>query len=411
MYGTNSRSGRLRLRELRHFVERQHAVDLEHAVVGGAERALHEALQLGRHVRFDVEADHRTAAPALERGLEQPHQIFGFFEDFQFGVADDPERADAFDRVAGKQLADEQAGGAFDRDQPDFAALAGLRQPHETLDPVGHADQRIHRLAVLGARKLQGDREAEIGNEREWMRRIDGKRRQQRKDVGEEIILQPGFLRLGDVRAVDQHDAGFGERSRAARAIALADLRPARTTASAMRTSCSAGVRPSGLLVAMPARTCARKTGDPHHEKFVEVVCRYRQEPQALEQRMTAVGGFFENAAIEIQPRQFAIDEAFRARGDSRTPHAALRVRPAERARSGDGSGLFEYDGGRLATISHGYILLLKPHPDHPRSYNSIDLPHQEISRRAAHLPVKPSRRSASSTRPAAREALAGSRA
>ena len=31
------------------------------------------------------------------------------------------------------------------------------------------------------------------------------------------------------------------------------------TTASAMRTSCSAGVSPSGLLVPMPARTCARR--------------------------------------------------------------------------------------------------------------------------------------------------------
>ena len=36
-------------RELRHLVEREHAVDLEHAVVGGTERALHEALQFRRH--------------------------------------------------------------------------------------------------------------------------------------------------------------------------------------------------------------------------------------------------------------------------------------------------------------------------------------------------------------------------
>ena len=44
---------------------------------------------------------------------------------------------------------------------------AGLRQPHEPLDAVRHADERVHRLAVLGAGKLQRDREAEIGNERE----------------------------------------------------------------------------------------------------------------------------------------------------------------------------------------------------------------------------------------------------
>ena len=70
--------------ELRHLVERQDAVDLEDAVVDGAERTLHEALQLRRHIGLDVEPDHQPAAAALERGLEQPHQVFGFFEDFQF---------------------------------------------------------------------------------------------------------------------------------------------------------------------------------------------------------------------------------------------------------------------------------------------------------------------------------------
>jgi hypothetical protein len=59
--------GPIEARELRHLVERKHAVDLEHAVGGGAERALHEALQLGRHQRFDVEPNHRSAAAAPAR--------------------------------------------------------------------------------------------------------------------------------------------------------------------------------------------------------------------------------------------------------------------------------------------------------------------------------------------------------
>ena len=75
--------GPIEARDLRHLVERKHAVDLEHAVVGGAEGALHEALQFGRHQRLDVEPDHRAAAAALERGLEQSHQVLGFFQDFQ----------------------------------------------------------------------------------------------------------------------------------------------------------------------------------------------------------------------------------------------------------------------------------------------------------------------------------------
>ena len=185
----------MQIRDLPHFIEREHAVDAEHAVVGGVERGLHEAPQFHRHGRFDVEPDDGAAPAPLERGFEHPHQVFGFFEDFDFGVADDAKRTDALHGVAGKQLADEQARGCLDRDQPHFAAVAAVRQPHETLDAVRHADQRIHRLAVLGARKLQRDREAKVGNERERMRRIDRERRQQRKDVGEKVIFEPGLFR------------------------------------------------------------------------------------------------------------------------------------------------------------------------------------------------------------------------
>ena len=70
------------------------------------ERALHEAAQLGRHRRLDLEPDHRAAAAALERGLEQPHQILGLFLDLDVAVADDAERALPLHRVAGKQLAE-----------------------------------------------------------------------------------------------------------------------------------------------------------------------------------------------------------------------------------------------------------------------------------------------------------------
>ena len=200
------------LRELRHLVQRQHAVDFEHAAIGGTKRALHKVLQLGRHVCFDVEPDHQSAATALQRGLEQPHQVFGFFKDFQFGVADNTERADSLHRIAWEELADKKTGRAFDRDQPDFSAFARLRQPHESLDAVRHADERVHRLAILGARQLQGHGEAKIGNERERMRRIDRKRRQQRENVREEIIFKPGFFSLADVGTIDQHNAGFRKR-------------------------------------------------------------------------------------------------------------------------------------------------------------------------------------------------------
>ena len=51
---------------------------------------------------------------------------------------------------------------------------------------------------------------------------------------------------------------------------------------------------------------------DADHEELVEVVGRDRQEAQLLEQRMVAVLGLLEDAAVELEPGQLAVDEALR---------------------------------------------------------------------------------------------------
>ncbi len=55
---------------------------------------------------------------------------------------------------------------------------------------------------------------------------------------------------------------------------------------------------------------------DAHHEKFVEVAGGDGEEAQAFQQRMVRVLGFFENAPVEMQPGELAIDEALGARDD-----------------------------------------------------------------------------------------------
>src|SRR5262245_20523013 len=81
----------------------------------------------------------------------------------------------------------------------------------EALDLVGNADQRIHGFAVGDAGKLQRDGEAEIGDEREWMRRVDGKRREQRENLAKELIFESSLFFLGQIRAIDQHDSMLGK--------------------------------------------------------------------------------------------------------------------------------------------------------------------------------------------------------
>ena len=101
----------------------------------------------------------RNAPTPLQRGLEQPHQVFGLFLDFEFRIPDDAEGALALHGIAGEQPADEQAGRLFQRDQPHRAVLAG-GEADEAIDLAGHADQRIHRLAVGDARQMQRDGKA-----------------------------------------------------------------------------------------------------------------------------------------------------------------------------------------------------------------------------------------------------------
>ena len=77
----------------------------------------------------------------------------------------------------------------------------------------------------------------------------------------------------------------------------------------------------------------ALQAGDAHHEEFVEVVGRDRQEAHPLEQRMVLVGGLFQHAPIEMQPGQFAVDETLRARAQARSGLATALLRFRRRAR------------------------------------------------------------------------------
>ena len=155
----------------------------------------HEEAQVLRHRRLDLEADHAAAAALLERRLEQAHQILGLFLHLDIGIADHAERALSLHLVAGKQAARVEHDHLLQRDEARGSRFREIRQADEALGPRRQADERIQNLAVALANQLQGDGGAEIGNERERMRRVDGERRQHREDVAEEVILEPGRLR------------------------------------------------------------------------------------------------------------------------------------------------------------------------------------------------------------------------
>ncbi len=112
--------------------------------------------------------------------------------------------------VAREQLADEQADRLLERDEAD--QRLAVRQPDEALQRHRQAQQRRHLVLVLEVLQLQRDRKAEIGNERERVRRVDRQRRQHRKHRIQEMLFQPGQLVLGQRVGLDALDA-FGARA------------------------------------------------------------------------------------------------------------------------------------------------------------------------------------------------------
>ena len=79
----------------------------------------------------------------------------------------------------------------------------------------------------------------------------------------------------------------------------------------------------------------AAQAGDAHHEELVEVVRRDRQEAELLEERMVAVRRLLEDAAVELEPGQLAVDEALRELPQARRRRARCRAAP-----SGSGASL-----------------------------------------------------------------------
>ena len=142
--------------KLREIVQGQQAVDQEDLVGRHGQRLGDELAQAFRHRRLDLEADHRAAAAALERALEEADQVLGLFLDLDVAVADDAEGALPVDLVAGEQAVDEQRHRLFEADEAVLAVVV-RRQADEALDRAGHAQQRRHALAVGLARHLQRD--------------------------------------------------------------------------------------------------------------------------------------------------------------------------------------------------------------------------------------------------------------
>ena len=75
---------------------------------------------------------------------------------------------------------------------------------------------------------------------------------------------------------------------------------------------------------------------------------------------MFAVGGFLENAAVEIEPGQFAVDEALRTGGQRGSFVPLSRLGEPHRGGQSVRLAILKRDGGGLAALSHHCSLPLE---------------------------------------------------
>ena len=170
--------------------------------------------------------DDAAAAAALEQRFEQQHQIFGFFLDFDVAVAQDAEHAPARHVVAGEELVEIKRDDMFQRNEAgDLAVVSGSRMKRCSCGGTGIRAENSLLSRAVGQR--QGDGEAEIGNEGKGMRRIDGERRQNRKNLLAELGVEQGAVAVVQFLAGDDSDAFLAQLLVAASPRCIADRRSA----------------------------------------------------------------------------------------------------------------------------------------------------------------------------------------
>ena len=131
------------------------------------------------------------------------------------------------------------------------------------------------------------------------------------KICSREFLIEPNAVFGATERSARPRRCRHRRSSRAQLdARSPADRRSARSPCASTRASCCAGVSPSSRERGDAGIDHALQAGDAHHVEFVEVRRRDRQKAQALQQRMAQVLRLLQNAAVEGEPGQFAVDEA-----------------------------------------------------------------------------------------------------
>ena len=223
--------------------------------------------------------------------------------------------------------------GGDDLLEQDVGARADLPQARQHRR---HLDAR--EAALAGARVAHGDRQRQrqVADVRERVRRIDRQRRQDREDLVQEALAQLELALRSLLVAARCGCLRLGQLGRATPAYRSASARAwSCRTRSRMRVEDLGGRQAVGRRPGVAGGDLLLEARHADLEELVEVAGEDGQEAGPLQQRVALVLRLVEDALVELQPRQLAVD--VRQRGGHALPCGAASRR---RADGGHGGGL-----------------------------------------------------------------------
>jgi hypothetical protein len=279
----------------------EHARNLVEVVGAEADAGPQELPHRGGHGLLDLEADRGAEAPPPELLLDGREEVPGLvLLDVEVGVAGDPEHVGLHDLDAREERV--QVGGDHllqgDVDAPLHLDQAGQDRRH--LDP------REPLLACHGVGHGDRQREAQRADVGERVAGCDGERREDREDLLEVSLAQAGVV-LRDLGVVDDGNALGGEAG-ANLAEEPAVLGDQVLDAVADGRELLAGGPAVGGELRAGRGDLLHEPGDADLEELVEVGSEDRQELRPLQERVALVARLVEDAGVEVEPRELAVD-------------------------------------------------------------------------------------------------------
>ena len=249
--------------------------------------------------------DWRETAVA-QLGFDQSQQVVGLvLVALRVGVARHPKKLVRVDQHRGKQQIEIVRDDVL---EPDKITLIADPQKARDSETDWHFHPRHQRVRVVLVTRRDQQVERQIRDERERMRRIHRLRRHQRENVLV-VILANRLALVGREAGVRTHANAvvleLAENSRTKLALSLLELAHHQVT---LRDLLLRRAPVNGQLV-HPRDDLLLQAADALHEELVEVGRGNREKLEPLEQRISFVFRFMQNASIEREPGELAIEE------------------------------------------------------------------------------------------------------